>query len=210
MDDPIVSASPHQVSGVLHGETILLSSTTNQYYGLDMIGSRIWELIQEPKRVSDLCSRLAAEFDVDPEVCQRDVQELIRQMAAATGNLGRVAMSASSLVRLSASGFLRLLETAVAVMSIRVALLLWPYDRLRRYLDRPYRVSARRSPAAEIVQYVSTVRRRFPNDTCLTRALAAEVLLRWHGHSACLRIGVAKDPSNNLHAHAWVESGVRS
>src|SRR5205807_1960406 len=32
MADPIISASPNQVSGVLDGETILLSSTTNLYY----------------------------------------------------------------------------------------------------------------------------------------------------------------------------------
>jgi hypothetical protein len=83
MSDPIISASPNQVSGVLNGETILLSSTTNMYYGLDPVGSRMWELIQKPKRVSDICRQLALDFEVDPVVCERDIRELIRKMADA-------------------------------------------------------------------------------------------------------------------------------
>jgi hypothetical protein len=81
--DPIVSASPNQVSGVMNGETILLSATTNQYYGLDPVGSRIWALIQEPKRVSAICSQLVLDFEVDPLVCEHDIRELISKMADA-------------------------------------------------------------------------------------------------------------------------------
>ena len=83
MADPIISASPNQVSGVLNGETILLSSTTNLYYGLDPVGSRMWELIQQPQRLSALCSQLASDFDVEPSVCERDIRELIEKMAEA-------------------------------------------------------------------------------------------------------------------------------
>jgi hypothetical protein len=83
MSDPIISASPNHVSGDLNGETILLSSTTNMYYGLDPVGSRVWALIQEPKRISAICQQLASEFDVDPAVCERDIQELVRKMADA-------------------------------------------------------------------------------------------------------------------------------
>jgi hypothetical protein len=78
--DPIVSASPNQVSGVLEGETILLSSTTNIYYGLDAVGSRVWELIQEPKRLSAISAQLVADFDVDPLVCESDLRELIARL----------------------------------------------------------------------------------------------------------------------------------
>ena len=81
--DPLISASPNQVSGVLNGETVLLSSTTNLYYGLDPVGSRIWELIQEPKRISAICDQLALEFDVDPLVCEHDTRELLAKMLEA-------------------------------------------------------------------------------------------------------------------------------
>ncbi len=78
--DPIVSASTDQVSGVLNGETILLSSSTNLYYGLDPVGSRIWELIQQPKRLSAICEQMALDFDVDRAACEPDVRELIHKL----------------------------------------------------------------------------------------------------------------------------------
>ena len=83
MADPIISASQNQVSGVLNGETILLSSTTNLYYGLDPVGSRMWELIQQPQRLSALCNQLASDFDVELSVCERDIRDLIGKMAEA-------------------------------------------------------------------------------------------------------------------------------
>jgi hypothetical protein len=42
--------------------------------------------------------------------------------------------------------------------------------------------------------------------TCLTQALAAQVLFRRRGYPSCLRIGVAKIEEARLDAHAWVES----
>ncbi len=88
---PIVSASPDQVSGVLNGETILLSSTTNLYYGLDAVGSRVWELIQQPLHISAICDQVAAEFEVDRSVCEHDVRDLIEKLAeAGLVRLGRL------------------------------------------------------------------------------------------------------------------------
>ena len=81
--DPIISASPNQVSGVLNGETVLLSSTTDIYYGLGEVGSRIWELIQQRKRISEICTQIACEFEVEAEVCQRDARELIQKLVEA-------------------------------------------------------------------------------------------------------------------------------
>jgi hypothetical protein len=51
------------------------------------------------------------------------------------------------------------------------------------------------------------VARRFvPATTCLSQALAAQVMLTRSGHSVRLRIGVAKDQSGILEAHAWLEN----
>jgi hypothetical protein len=40
---------------------------------------------------------------------------------------------------------------------------------------------------------------------CLARALATQHLLAVNGYGAQLRIGVAKESSGKLEAHAWVE-----
>jgi Transglutaminase-like superfamily len=111
------------------------------------------------------------------------------------------------LFRLSKSELGLLLEAAATVVAIRVALWLLPYDKLRAYLSRRLSISPRPQSTAIIVRFISTVSRFVPRATCLTQALAAELLLRRHGHDASLQIGVAKSASNDLLAHAWVESG---
>ena len=44
-----------------------------------------------------------------------------------------------------------------------------------------------------------------PDATCLTQALATQVLLNRHGCQTNLRIGVARNETGQFQAHAWVE-----
>ncbi|HYV96631.1 MAG TPA: lasso peptide biosynthesis PqqD family chaperone [Gemmatimonadaceae bacterium] len=78
----IVVASSDQVSSDLAGETVLLSMQTAHYYGLDGVGSRVWELVKEPVRVSDICAAIASEYDVSADTCQADVIAFLRDLAA--------------------------------------------------------------------------------------------------------------------------------
>ena len=58
-----------------------------------------------------------------------------------------------------------------------------------------------------VVWAVVVASRYVPMSTCLTQALAAQVLLARRGYSAHLHIGVAKEGAEaKLKAHAWVES----
>jgi hypothetical protein len=56
-----------------------------------------------------------------------------------------------------------------------------------------------------IVWAVTVASRYVPAATCLTQALATQVLLRRCGYSANLRIGVARSEAGEFQAHAWVE-----
>ena len=50
--DSIVVASPDQVSSDLAGEIVMLNLASGTYYGLDEVGARIWNLVQQPTPVS--------------------------------------------------------------------------------------------------------------------------------------------------------------
>jgi len=78
----IVVASKDQVSSDLAGETVLLSMQSAMYYGLDQVGSRIWELVREPIRVSDLRDAIMREYDVEAESCEADVLAFLRELVA--------------------------------------------------------------------------------------------------------------------------------
>ncbi|HTR21475.1 MAG TPA: lasso peptide biosynthesis PqqD family chaperone [Gemmatimonadales bacterium] len=78
----VVVAAKDQVSSDLAGEAILLSLRTARYYGLDQVGQRIWELVQQPTLVADVRDAIASEYEVDLERCERDVLDLLRQLLA--------------------------------------------------------------------------------------------------------------------------------
>lgn len=77
--DSIVVASPDQVSSDLAGETVLLSLTSARYYGLDGIGSRIWQLVSTPTSVRAICETVAAEYEVSFSECEADVVGFLGQ-----------------------------------------------------------------------------------------------------------------------------------
>ena len=62
-------------------EMVIMSTDNEQYYTLDEVGSRIWQLLDEEVSVDGLCSRLLSEYDVDDEVCRAEVTEFLNKMS---------------------------------------------------------------------------------------------------------------------------------
>ena len=78
--DSEVVATRNQVSCDLQGEAAILNLENGVYYGLNPVGARIWELIQEPRNVADIRNTILEEYDVDEERCQDDLLQLLREM----------------------------------------------------------------------------------------------------------------------------------
>lgn len=79
----MVVVSQDQVSSDLAGESVILNLKSGTYYGLNEVGSRVWELIQEPKTVQDIYDSILQEYDVEVQTCQRDVQTLLNDLLTA-------------------------------------------------------------------------------------------------------------------------------
>jgi len=100
------------------------------------------------------------------------------------------------------------LQAGLLLLAIRIGLWLLPFDRLRRYCERPPRTGLKRRPTARTITWaIRTMATYVPRASCLTRALAGKLLLARYGHVAELRFGVAKSPQGVLEAHAWLEQG---
>jgi len=76
----VAVATQNQVSCDLAGETVILNLDSGIYFGLDPVGTRAWELLQEAMSINDLCEVLLQEYDVEPEQCQQDVLALLERM----------------------------------------------------------------------------------------------------------------------------------
>lgn len=78
-----VSRRQGQASCDLGGEAVLLNLESGQYYGLDPVGARIWELLREPHSVQKLQAAILAEYEVDAETCLRDLSTLVAALQRA-------------------------------------------------------------------------------------------------------------------------------
>ncbi len=68
------------VSCDLGGETAMLDMKEGIYYGLNEMGTVIWEYIQKPITIQEIMDKIREEYDVDEETCYIDLTELIKQM----------------------------------------------------------------------------------------------------------------------------------
>lgn len=79
-DTTIVKAIKDQVSADLKDEAVILNLKNSVYYGLNPVGARIWQLIQEPTSVAALREKILAEYDVEPARCGQDVVTLLEAL----------------------------------------------------------------------------------------------------------------------------------
>ena len=70
-------------SRVVDGETVIVDLGSETYFGLNRVGSVIWEELQRGAPVSEIVTAVTSRFDVSTEQAQTDVRALIRDLEAA-------------------------------------------------------------------------------------------------------------------------------
>jgi hypothetical protein len=81
-DRTIVVASKDQFSCPLGEDTVILDVKAGQYFSLDNVGAAIWKLIQEPRSVREIREAVLESYEVEPQVCERDLLALLRDLAS--------------------------------------------------------------------------------------------------------------------------------
>ena len=77
----IIQRDSKLITSRMDGETVMMSINNGEYYGLDPIGSRIWELIENPISVESLIAKLRCEYDIEIAQCEHDTTIFLQQMA---------------------------------------------------------------------------------------------------------------------------------
>jgi len=80
--DAIAVVSQQQVSTTLSGEVIILGLQDTVYYGLQEVGTRIWQLLQTPRSIRDIAACIVAEYDVVERDAVADVQAFISDLVS--------------------------------------------------------------------------------------------------------------------------------
>ena len=102
-----------------------------------------------------------------------------------------------------------LIQAYILLWAIRIGLWVLPFLRLLALVVWAIQARRRiRRPSTDAVQTVAwavhTGSRYVPSATCLTQALAGQILLARYGYASELRIGVAQASGRDFEAHAWL------
>ena len=75
-----VVATKEQVSSELAGEAVILDRKSGVYYGLNCVGTSIWNLAQEPKSVNEIPDTLLTKYFVESSQCDRILKALLQAL----------------------------------------------------------------------------------------------------------------------------------
>jgi hypothetical protein len=65
---------------VIDGESVLLNLKSESYFGLDDVGTRMWQVLTESESIEAAQASLLSEYDVQPQQLRQDLEDLIQQL----------------------------------------------------------------------------------------------------------------------------------
>ena len=67
----------------LDGEAVVLNLASGAYFGLNQVGTRIWQLIEQDGRLQNVLARLGEEYEAAPQQLEHDLLDLVSRLAQA-------------------------------------------------------------------------------------------------------------------------------
>ncbi len=75
-----VIISPDVLTQEISGEMVLLDLSSEQYLGLNEVGTKVWQLLQDGKDLKMVFDILQQEYDVAADILGNDLNQLITDM----------------------------------------------------------------------------------------------------------------------------------
>ena len=72
--------SPDVVFRDLDGEAVILDLTSGTYFGLNQVGTRVWQLVDEGRSQAEIVATMAREYEADRETIAHDVGKLLEEL----------------------------------------------------------------------------------------------------------------------------------
>lgn len=68
------------VAAMVADELVVLSVDLGRYFGLNPTAARVWELLEQPRTMEELCDSLAEEYEIQPDACRLEVTALLEDL----------------------------------------------------------------------------------------------------------------------------------
>jgi hypothetical protein len=80
--DSVVTRCEDIVAGVVDADLIMMSIENGKYYQLNPSAGQIWNLLEQPRTVTEICKMLSKDFKVTPDACQKDVFNFLNELVS--------------------------------------------------------------------------------------------------------------------------------
>ena len=64
----------------LESDVVMMDVREGNYYGLEGPAARIWELLDVPKSIDEICNALVLEYEIEVAECRADVIAFAQQL----------------------------------------------------------------------------------------------------------------------------------
>lgn len=75
-----VTIPTHVMARAVGEEVVILNLESGTYFGLDVVGARVWQLLSENKTFAEVHEALFQEFEVAREALEKDLDALISDL----------------------------------------------------------------------------------------------------------------------------------
>ena len=80
IDRMILTITPDVLAQEVSGEMVLLDLNNEQYLGLNEVGARVWQLLENNTDLKTIYETLLSEYEVEDSILESDLNQLITDM----------------------------------------------------------------------------------------------------------------------------------
>ena len=77
---PVYRRAVDLMEAELGAELVALDADAGTCFGFNEVATSVWRALREPAPFEDLYGQLLADYDVAPEQCRQELQELLHDM----------------------------------------------------------------------------------------------------------------------------------
>ncbi|MBD3789971.1 MAG: PqqD family protein [Campylobacterales bacterium] len=72
--------SPTVFAQMVDDEMVLLDMNSENYFGLDEVGTSIWQVMQEQETLEKVFETLLEEYDVSADILKKDLEDFVQKL----------------------------------------------------------------------------------------------------------------------------------
>ncbi|WCN08582.1 PqqD family peptide modification chaperone [Marinomonas mediterranea] len=82
MESTLFERNSGLIEARVDDQLVMMDIDSGTYYGLDQVGIRVWECLENPIAIADLVKTLRREFDVSELQCVSEVSVYLRDLVS--------------------------------------------------------------------------------------------------------------------------------